>query len=483
MILKFRVYEQTISLQSTKSEPRQGSRDYLELQFSFSSDWNDLSKYVYLQSGDVSVPHDLVEGSVIVDEYFTEQTEFNVTLFGKSADGSVEVPTNVITVFLKESNNLWEKDAPEPQNSWVVQVIDARDEALAAAIRAENAAIHQPYPNSETGTWWVWNAETGKYEDTGDSYKGESSVQSDWNQNDDTQPDYVKNRPFYTGDPVETVLVEESTVTFTENNGLYMASFPVTFEVSDDMVGETWKISWDGTVYECPFVDANGIPVIGNLSIAGQGSDTGEPFVMAIVSVEEIKIFTADTSASHTFSISRMVIPVVKIDEKYLPTQKVTFTKSEYNDGALSDTMSDAEVLDSVVLNIPVLKVPIIPSEPIVCTTGGELILRKEYISYGTFNPHTIEINSNTLTSETFELVIPYGDVCMLRVIDIYTKTKCHVYFPMLHQSGADSSVGAISQTFTQSVAYINGHLFAFCTSSLSPIADRTITLTVKKIL
>lgn len=172
MILKFRVYEQTISLQSTKAEPRQGSRDYLELQFSFSSDWNDLLKYVYIQHGEVSVPHDLVEGSVIVDEYFTEQTEFNVTLFGRSADGSVEVPTNVVTVFLKESNNLWEKDAPEPQNSWIVQVADARDEALAAAIRAENAAIHQPYPNEETGTWWTWNAEAEAYQDTGISYGG-----------------------------------------------------------------------------------------------------------------------------------------------------------------------------------------------------------------------------------------------------------------------------------------------------------------------
>ena len=124
MILKFRVREQTIRLQSTKAEPRQGSKEYLELQFSFSSGWNDLLKYVYIQHGEVSVPHDLADGPVIVDEYFTEQTEFNVTLFGRSADGSVEVPTNVITVFLKESNNLWEKDAPEPQNSWFVQVVE-----------------------------------------------------------------------------------------------------------------------------------------------------------------------------------------------------------------------------------------------------------------------------------------------------------------------------------------------------------------------
>ena len=173
-----------------------------------------------------------------------------------------------------------------------------QDEALYNVL---NSAINNTYTKTET-----------------DALFAEKAPVPDWNQNDDKQPDYVKNRPFYTGDPVETVLVEESTVTFTENNGLYMASFQNTFEVTEDIVGETWKISWDGTVYECPCVDANGILAIGNLSIVGEGSDTGEPFVMGIVNGEVINIFTADTSASHTFSISRTVVPVVKIDKKYL---------------------------------------------------------------------------------------------------------------------------------------------------------------------
>lgn len=43
---------------------------------------------------------------------------------------------------------------------------------------------------------------------------GEKSIQPDWNQNDSTAADYVKNRPFYTGDTVETVFVEETTVSF-----------------------------------------------------------------------------------------------------------------------------------------------------------------------------------------------------------------------------------------------------------------------------
>lgn len=168
MILKFNVKEQTISLVNTKSVPRIGSKDYLVLQFSFSSDWDNLDKLVYLQSGDVSQPINIVDNLVEVPEWFTEQDSFNVTLFGTG--GTTEVPTNVVSVQLEKSNNLWVKDAPEPQNSWVVQVVDARDEALAAAIRAENAAIHQPYPNTETGTWWVWDAEAGVYKDSRASY-------------------------------------------------------------------------------------------------------------------------------------------------------------------------------------------------------------------------------------------------------------------------------------------------------------------------
>ena len=146
---------------------------------------------------------------------------------------------------------------------------------------------------------------------------GGSSVQSDWNQNDSTAADYVKNRPFYTGDPMETVLVEETTVPFTDDNGLYFASFPSTFEA---IVGETYKVSWDGTVYECTCMAFHEASALGNLSILGAGSDTGEPFVIVISPNQGTEIDTADTSASHTFSISNTVAPVVKIDEKYLPT-------------------------------------------------------------------------------------------------------------------------------------------------------------------
>ena len=59
---------------------------------------------------------------------------------------------------------------PEAQQGWVDQVLQAGTAAVEAAEKAENAAVRQPYPNAETGTWWVWDAESGAYTDTGVSY-------------------------------------------------------------------------------------------------------------------------------------------------------------------------------------------------------------------------------------------------------------------------------------------------------------------------
>ena len=146
-------------------------------------------------------------------------------------------------------------------------------------------------------------------------------VQPDWNQNDSTAADYVKNRPFYTGDPVETVLVEESTVLFAAAGGVYMGELEPTFVPT---VGETYKVSWDGTAYENTCVKLNNLSVIGNLSLMGAGSDTGEPFLVAVSNGNGIRIGTTDTSASHTISIIGYSKSVVKINPKYLPMASKT---------------------------------------------------------------------------------------------------------------------------------------------------------------
>ena len=165
-------------------------------------------------------------------------------------------------------------------------------------------------------------------------------VQSDWNQNDETAADYVKNRPFYTGNPVETVLVEESTVSFATVDGMYMGQLESTFSAT---IGETYKVSWDGAAYECTCVSFNGEHAIGNLSIVSAGSDTGEPFIIGIRNGVAIQIVTADTSASHTFSISGFVTEVVKIDAKYLPNTVATKSEVEAAQTTAENAQTTAE--------------------------------------------------------------------------------------------------------------------------------------------
>ena len=175
MIIRLRVFEQTLSIVDTKSVPRKGSKDYLLLQFAFSSDWKDLNKVCYLQHGEVSQPIDVVDGLVEVPEWFTEQDSFDVTLLGKG--GSQEVPTNVVSLRLEKSNTLWEQDAPEPQPSWLAKVIDMNN--------------HPPVPGNK-GYWLLWDTDRGAYVESDLPLPEVSSGGGSWSQ--------ISGKPFDTID-------------------------------------------------------------------------------------------------------------------------------------------------------------------------------------------------------------------------------------------------------------------------------------------
>ena len=107
-----------------------------------------------------------------------------------------------------------------------------------------------------------------------------------------------------------------------EEMGAYMAQITNAFEVVE---GQTYTVNWDGTEYECVgfFIKPNS--GIGNLSIVGKGSDTGEPFVYAYNAKRHTGTFaTLDTAASHTISVKTTAEIVTPIDEKYLPENLAT---------------------------------------------------------------------------------------------------------------------------------------------------------------
>ena len=206
MIIRLKVFEQTLSIVDTKSVPRKGSKDYLVLQFMFSSDWKDLNKLCYLQKGEVSQPIDVVNNIVKVPEWFTQQDHFYITLFGKN--DNPEVPTNVVPLRLDKSNTLWEKDAPEPQPSWIVKLIDLNN--------------HPPVPGNN-GYWMLWDIDKGTYVE---SELPQNSVQSDWSQNDETKADYIKNKPsIATNDDAMDLLAEIGIIEpITNSNGEILIS-------------------------------------------------------------------------------------------------------------------------------------------------------------------------------------------------------------------------------------------------------------------
>ena len=206
MIIRLKVFEQTLSIVDTKSVPRKGSKDYLVLQFMFSSDWKDLNKLCYLQKGEVSQPIDVINNLVKVPEWFTQQDHFYITLFGKN--DNQEVPTNVVPLRLDKSNTLWEKDAPEPQPSWIVKLIDLNN--------------HPPIPGNN-GYWMIWDTDKGTYVE---SELPQNSVQSDWSQNDEAAADYIKNKPLIaTNDDVMDLLAEIGIIEpITNSNGEILIS-------------------------------------------------------------------------------------------------------------------------------------------------------------------------------------------------------------------------------------------------------------------
>ena len=165
MIIRLKVFEQTLSVVDTKPVPRKGSKDYLVLLFLFSWDWKNLNKLCYLQCGNVSQPIDVVDGFVEVPEWFTQQDGFDVTLFGKN--GNQEVPTNVVSLRLEKSNTLWEQDAPEPQPSWLAKVIDLNN--------------HPPVPGNK-GYWLLWDTDRGAYVESDLPLPEVSSGGGSWSQ-------------------------------------------------------------------------------------------------------------------------------------------------------------------------------------------------------------------------------------------------------------------------------------------------------------
>lgn len=179
----------------------------------------------------------------------------------------------------------------------------------------------------------VWLELEGNAGKTEEEFINSISIgDKDWNVNDETSKEYIKNRPFYTDDAVTKIFMEETNLTL-DNNGRYILQNRL------DLAKDTeYTIIFNSVEYKCTSIeyteDGMSAILLGDYSLATGKESTGEPFVIMEYSestsvtigvIGAIVVF--DGSTSPTISISGPFINVHKLDEKYLPKNVVVSTQ------------------------------------------------------------------------------------------------------------------------------------------------------------
>lgn len=158
----------------------------------------------------------------------------------------------------------------------------------------------------------------GEAPDENGNVEVQAGVQSDWNQNDETSPAFVKNRPFYTGKPVVTELIPEQTYTLSSSGSVTMymdesGTYPYSLEV-----GKEYIVVYNGTTYELTSDNVEGIGVVGDIKPLVTGSNPTMPFAIAAgMGILQIIDYTGNTEV--TFKISGSETYIKQIDTKYIP--------------------------------------------------------------------------------------------------------------------------------------------------------------------
>ena len=164
-----------------------------------------------------------------------------------------------------------------------------------------------------------------------------SNVQADWQQNDKTANDYIKNRPG--GYDALTEILPETTLNFTDFRYLTLTNCPPI------EVGKKYIVTFDDTEYELVGKLINDSPYIGNESLTWGSIDTGEPFFIYNDfydnGVPKINISLSETLPC-THNIEIKAIAPVKIPEKYFDIKNTNIVNGS-TEGSLRTVGSSEE--------------------------------------------------------------------------------------------------------------------------------------------
>lgn len=213
------------------------------------------------------------------------------------------------------------------KNNAVESIEDVKQEAIESVETAEAEAIEAVKKSADTVS------------------------QADWDQNDDTMLDYVKNRTHYKEVlSEEGTLLEETTISFTTS--MIGVSGIGTSNVNE---GGEYTVYWNGTAYECKPVKKGSTLHLGNASLTTSLEDTGEPFDIELLS-ETGALITKSTSTAESVTIkieSKEVVVYHKLDSKYI--KDMYYTEEGDETEILSETtvtLTDSQGVIDTTLNL-----------------------------------------------------------------------------------------------------------------------------------
>ena len=157
--------------------------------------------------------------------------------------------------------------------------------------------------------------------ETGSAWQKQEPATStpDWNQNDSAARDYIKNRPFYTGEQIITEIIPEQTYTLSPFGGGFTAyedssgTYPYSLEE-----GKDYTVVYNGTTYELTSASFNNIVYVGDVGPFTTGLDPSVPFAI-LAGSGSLQIVDYIGNTELTFKISASAIEIKQIDTKYIP--------------------------------------------------------------------------------------------------------------------------------------------------------------------
>ena len=160
---------------------------------------------------------------------------------------------------------------------------------------------------------------------------GGGCVQTDWNQTDETAPDFLKNKPF--GEWQGVILPEQELPYDPDNEAC------VGFTDGEINVGDIVTVVYDGVSYVCTAVldPETRLVFFGNFSMIGAGDDTGEPFVAGFMN-NTVLVMSLDTN-SHVVGIISNVVE--KLPAEYMEVRTFYVSASDTDPYIYTDSMLD----------------------------------------------------------------------------------------------------------------------------------------------